>query len=175
MRFRARSRSRSACGCETGAGPAPSARTDDAAWTMRARPAGSPEAAPSPAEAAPHPAEEAVSLAGTDLGTGAGRVLDAGVKVALSSAPVGCCGRIATVSTPGAPALAHRLQDLGFVPGATVEVVRRAPLGDPVLYRVCDYEICLRKAQAAAIQVQVLAPQRSGSAVPAAVPSVTAA
>jgi ferrous iron transport protein A len=158
MRFRARGRSRSACGCETGAGPAPPARTVEAAWTTRSQPAGStdacfPEAALSPADV----------------------VLDTGAKVALSSAPVGCCGRIAAVSTPGAPALAHRLQDLGFVTGAIVEVVRRAPLGDPMLYRVCDYEICLRKAQAAAIQVHVLAPEHTSSAAPVAAASVTAA
>ncbi|MCM1972405.1 ferrous iron transport protein A [Streptomyces sp. G1] len=51
------------------------------------------------------------------------------------------------------PAVARRLADLGFVPGAVVEVVRRAPLRDPVVYRVKDYEVCLRRAQAACVYV----------------------
>ena len=95
--------------------------------------------------------------------------------MALSAAPVGSRGCIESVSTPGAPALAHRLQDLGFVKGAIVDVVRRAPLGDPVLYRVCHYEICLRKAQAEAIQVRVLAPEYSTATEPAGVPAPVSA
>jgi ferrous iron transport protein A len=52
--------------------------------------------------------------------------------------------------TPDAPpATVRRLQDLGFTVGTTVEVVRRAPLRDPVIYRVRDYDVCLRRAQAA--------------------------
>ncbi len=77
---------------------------------------------------------------------------------------MGSRGRIAAVSTPGSPALAHRLNDLGFVSGATVEVLRRAPLGDPVLYRVSDYEVCLRKAQASAIQIRIAAPAPTAAA-----------
>jgi ferrous iron transport protein A len=55
------------------------------------------------------------------------------------------------------PAVAKRLADLGFTVGTAVEVVRRAPLRDPVIYRVRDYEICLRRAQASCIQVEVTA------------------
>lgn len=55
------------------------------------------------------------------------------------------------------PAAAHRLLDLGFVPGTPVEVVRRAPLRDPVVYRVAGYEIALRRAQAACIRITPLA------------------
>lgn len=183
MRFRARSRSRSTCGCETGAEPAPTTRNDDAAWTLRTQPACSPEVIPNPAEEIPHSNVAATSVAATLPGTAAGAVRGTAAgavsgtadRVALSSAPVGCRGRITAVATPGAPALAHRLQDLGFVTGATVEVVRRAPLGDPVLYRVADYEICLRRAQAAVIQVRVLAPEHATSAAPVAVTSATAA
>lgn len=56
----------------------------------------------------------------------------------------------------GEPALTRRLCDLGFVPGTEVEVVRRAPLGDPVIYRLRGFEICLRRAQADAIRVEVV-------------------
>ena len=48
----------------------------------------------------------------------------------------------------------RRLFDLGLVPGIEVEMVRRAPLRDPVIYRVGDYEIALRKAQSDVIYVK---------------------
>jgi len=54
------------------------------------------------------------------------------------------------------PSVARRLADLGFTAGAAVEVVRRAPLRDPVIYRVQDYEICLRRAQSSCIHVVAL-------------------
>jgi ferrous iron transport protein A len=53
------------------------------------------------------------------------------------------------------PALAARLADLGFTPGTVVRMVRRAPLRDPVIYRVKDYELCLRRALAACVHVEV--------------------
>ena len=56
----------------------------------------------------------------------------------------------------GDPALTRRLCDLGFVPGTEIDVVRRAPLGDPVVYRLRGFEICLRRAQASGIRVEVV-------------------
>lgn len=73
--------------------------------------------------------------------------------VPLDGLAVGSRARVVDVRVPGVPALERRLEDLGFVPGRTVEVLRRAPLGDPVVYRVCDYELCLRHAQAARVLV----------------------
>ena len=55
---------------------------------------------------------------------------------------------------------ARRLFDLGLAPGVEVTMVRRAPLRDPVIYRVGDYEIALRRAQAQCIRVDV-APDRA--------------
>lgn len=52
------------------------------------------------------------------------------------------------------PSTARRLFDLGLVPGIEVEMVRRAPLRDPVIFRVGDYEIALRAAQSRCIQVE---------------------
>lgn len=60
--------------------------------------------------------------------------------------------RTRVLRVDGGPVVARRLAELGFTPGAVVEVVRRAPLRDPVVYRVRGYEICLRRAQAAGIQ-----------------------
>ena len=47
----------------------------------------------------------------------------------------------------------HRLRQLGFSEGREVELVRRAPLGCPVVVRVCDAQICLRRAQIDAISI----------------------
>ena len=52
--------------------------------------------------------------------------------------------------------IAKRLSNLGFVPGRIVTPLRRAPLGDPVVYRVADYELCLRRHEARMVHVEVL-------------------
>ena len=51
------------------------------------------------------------------------------------------------------PQVAQRLHDLGFREGVTVTCLRRAPLGSPLMFRVCDTDVCLRKQQAALIAV----------------------
>lgn len=51
--------------------------------------------------------------------------------------------------------LGERLHALGFTKGQTVSVVRNAPLGDPVIYRVCDQVLCLRKREAAMLEVEL--------------------
>lgn len=53
------------------------------------------------------------------------------------------------------PSAARRLFDLGLAPGVEVTMVRRAPLRDPVIYRVGDYEIALRAAQTRSIHVDI--------------------
>jgi ferrous iron transport protein A len=67
----------------------------------------------------------------------------------------GTRAEIVRIDAAGGLTTARRLRDLGFTPGTVVEVVRRAPLRDPVVYRVKDYEICLRRAQAALIRATV--------------------
>jgi len=49
------------------------------------------------------------------------------------------------------PSTARRFFDLGLAPGVEVRMIRRAPLGDPVIFRVGDYEIALRGVQARCI------------------------
>ena len=55
--------------------------------------------------------------------------------------------------TQTAPALIDRMQDLGLRIGESIEFVRKAPLGDPLVFRVCDYELCLRKRDAKLVEV----------------------
>lgn len=51
------------------------------------------------------------------------------------------------------PMVANRLGQLGFRAKAHVDVIRRAPLGDPTIYRVQDTELCLRRREAQLIEV----------------------
>ena len=50
-------------------------------------------------------------------------------------------------------AIKHRLMDMGLVPGAEVELVRYAPMGDPVVIKVCNYLLSLRKSESFGILV----------------------
>jgi ferrous iron transport protein A len=51
------------------------------------------------------------------------------------------------------PVIAKRLGQLGFRAKAHVDVIRRAPLGDPTIYRVHNTELCLRRREAQLIEV----------------------
>ena len=65
-------------------------------------------------------------------------------------------GRRATVvgTLPQATSvIASRLGQLGFRATAQVDVIRRAPLGDPTIYRIQDTELCLRRREAQLIVV----------------------
>ncbi|QCJ51550.1 ferrous iron transport protein A [Bacillus thuringiensis] len=45
----------------------------------------------------------------------------------------------------------RRLLDLGFIPWATIKVLQRSPLGDPVAYQVSNTTIALRKEESSLI------------------------
>lgn len=47
-----------------------------------------------------------------------------------------------------------RLMEMGLVPGTTVEVVRRAPLGDPLYLKVRGYHLSIREHEADLIHVE---------------------
>jgi ferrous iron transport protein A len=59
--------------------------------------------------------------------------------------------RVAEIA--GEDDLARRLFDLGFWPGTEVEVVRRAPFGDPTEYRLRGFRVALRQGEAARVLV----------------------
>ncbi|WP_419657308.1 FeoA family protein [Desulfosarcina variabilis] len=64
----------------------------------------------------------------------------------------GCHAKIHCHHATGA--VRQRLLDLGFVPQARIDVIRRAPLGDPIECRVADYKVTLRNSEAALIEVE---------------------
>jgi ferrous iron transport protein A len=55
----------------------------------------------------------------------------------------------------GDVAIARRLMELGLVPGTSVEVVRRAPLGDPVELRLRQGHLSIRRSEALNIHVSI--------------------
>ncbi len=60
-------------------------------------------------------------------------------------------GVIASVDCP--PSIARRLMELGVLPGTAVEVIRRAPLGDPMEIALRGVRLSLRKSEARHIDV----------------------
>ncbi len=53
----------------------------------------------------------------------------------------------------GDPAVRRRLMELGIVPGTAIELVRRAPLGDPIELSVRGVHLSLRRTEASLIHV----------------------
>lgn len=66
--------------------------------------------------------------------------------MALSNAKVGTSGVVDSVDLPDE--VSHYLAHLGFLPGTSVEVLRRAPAGDPRVYRIDGVEVGLRNETA---------------------------
>jgi ferrous iron transport protein A len=61
-------------------------------------------------------------------------------------------GRVKRVRGEGL--LRRRLMDMGMVAGVEVEMLKTAPLGDPIEYRLCGYHLSLRKNEARCIEVE---------------------
>jgi ferrous iron transport protein A len=72
--------------------------------------------------------------------------------VSLASLAPGHTARV--VGIDGSCPEGDRLLDLGFIPGTPVEILKRAPLGDPVVYGLRGYRICLRASEANLIRVK---------------------
>jgi Fe2+ transport system protein FeoA len=74
------------------------------------------------------------------------------VTTSLDDLPAGQPAVIQMVMATGD--IGERLLEMGLTPGTTIEVVRRAPFGDPLQVRLRGYLLALRRAQARAIRVQ---------------------
>ena len=89
----------------------------------------------------------------------------------LSTLPLRSRARVLRVG--GAPGFRRRLMELGLVPGTTIEVVRVAPLGDPMQLLVRGCRLSIRLAEAAEVTVfagesaDVFSPEAAASASPA--------
>ena len=80
----------------------------------------------------------------------------AGTRTTLAQLRRGQTGVIHDIAGDVDPATARRMVDLGFAPGTEVQLLRRAPMADPVMYRIAGYDMALRREQARAIVVTVV-------------------
>lgn len=61
----------------------------------------------------------------------------------------------ATVASLGGPrAFVRRLLSLGVAPGCSIQVVRRAPLGDPLQVQVGRLQLSIRRSEASHVALQ---------------------
>jgi Fe2+ transport system protein FeoA len=74
----------------------------------------------------------------------------------LSDLTVGESGVLVALNLP--ESVQNHLMHMGFVPDAEVTALRRAPAGDPTVYRVDGLEIALRHETASAIRVRPVEP-----------------
>ena len=58
------------------------------------------------------------------------------------------------IKVGGSGPVKRRMLDMGLVRGAEVEVVRVAPLGDPIEFTVKGYNLALRKSEAQKIEIE---------------------
>ncbi len=72
-------------------------------------------------------------------------------SMSLATLPHGTPARVVCVA--GSEATALRLIEMGIVPGASIRVVRAAPLGDPLQVCLRNYHLALRRVDAERISV----------------------
>ncbi len=70
----------------------------------------------------------------------------------LSDLSPGQEATIVTVDDTGP--VGRRLLDLGLLPGTHVRALRHAPLGDPGVYELRGYRLCLRRSESERVQVR---------------------
>lgn len=71
----------------------------------------------------------------------------------LKEAKIGTSVTVRKINGEGA--LKRRIMDMGITKGVSVYIRKVAPLGDPIEVTVRGYELSLRKADAASIEVDV--------------------
>ena len=71
----------------------------------------------------------------------------------LDALHAGASAVIRTVGGEGA--LRQHFLDMGIIPGAHIEFVKAAPMGDPLEFRLRGYELTLRKEDASRIEIEL--------------------
>ena len=72
----------------------------------------------------------------------------------LSSVAVGGKGRVVGFDLPGEQR--QRLLEMGLTRGVEFQIIRYAPLGDPIELKVRGYHLSLRKRDAAGVRVELI-------------------
>ena len=72
----------------------------------------------------------------------------------LRELEIGSSGRITAVGGEGS--LRQHFLDMGVIPGAEIRLIKLAPMGDPMEFRIHGYELTLRLADAEKIEIEKL-------------------
>ena len=76
-------------------------------------------------------------------------------------------GKTATVTVVGGEgALRQHFLDMGIIPMADVTMVKYAPMGDPIEIRIHSYELTLRLADAAKIEIENIRDAKAPKRIP---------
>lgn len=78
------------------------------------------------------------------------------MTIQLKDMQIGARGRVLRLAG-GAGGYRAKLLSMGLTPGAVFTVQRVAPMGDPVEIALRGFRLTLRKAEAEALQVELLA------------------
>lgn len=78
----------------------------------------------------------------------------------LREMKVGEKGKIASVDAHGI--INQRIRDMGLIPGASVSIIGKAPLKDPVALRLSGITIALRNQEADYIKVEISEEETKG-------------
>lgn len=73
--------------------------------------------------------------------------------VSLNTLLPGDKGTIQQINTP-TPNVRRRLMEMGLLKGTPIELIRFAPMGDPLEVRVRGFRLSLRKIEAEAVLVR---------------------
>lgn len=73
-------------------------------------------------------------------------------------------GRARVREVSGRGPMSVRLLEMGFVPGAEVTLIKRAPLGDPLELRLRGYHVSLRRAEAQLVGIEPIGAASTGEA-----------
>ncbi len=70
----------------------------------------------------------------------------------LSELPPGQDAVVGAIDASGP--IGRRLLDLGLLPGTPVRALRRAPLGDPGVFELRGYRLCLRRSESSRVRLR---------------------
>lgn len=73
------------------------------------------------------------------------------INVTLDELQVGKTATVKKISGTGP--IRRRLMDMGVIRGVEIEVLKAAPLGDPIEYKLRGYHLSLRKSEAQMIEI----------------------
>ena len=74
----------------------------------------------------------------------------------MSLARVPTASRFRVTAVRPGHEMTYRLMEMGFMEGAEIELIRRAPLGDPLQVRIGDYELSIRAREAELVDVAAI-------------------